>query len=77
MLTGLVYSNSGRIASAYRANEKWRQDKARADRLAAWQLVLETVHPGNLGVLPPSPRVLTSKAYLLGLEWGWINDAAV
>lgn len=39
----------------------------RANRLAAFQLVIELVHPENLGALPPAPAVLTTKAWLLGL----------
>jgi hypothetical protein len=30
-------------------------------------LVLEVVHPGNLGALPPSPAVLALKGVQLGL----------
>ena len=33
----------------------------------AIELVLDNVHPGNLGPLPPSPRLLLLKAYQLGL----------
>jgi hypothetical protein len=39
----------------------------RANRLAAFQLVIELVHPDNLGALPPAPAVLTAKAWLIGL----------
>lgn len=31
------------------------------------ELVLDNVHPGNLGALPPSPRTLICKADQLGL----------
>lgn len=31
------------------------------------ELVLDAVHPGNLGALPPSPRTLIRKADQLGL----------
>ena len=34
---------------------------------ALFEVVIEHVHPGNLGDLPPSPRVLLSKGWLLGL----------
>lgn len=44
-----------------------RQAAYRATRLAAFQLVIEVVHPDNLGALPPSPAVLEAKAWLLGL----------
>ena len=32
-----------------------------------FELVLEHVHAGNLGALPPSPEVLTWKAVQIGL----------
>lgn len=67
MLAHLTYSGSSRIASAVRMRAADERRRAAADRLAAFQLVLECVHPGNLGPLPPSPRVLAGKAYLLGL----------
>ena len=43
---------------------------------AAMELVVECVHPGNLGALPPSPKVLVAKAHQLGLltaeeAWGF------
>lgn len=44
------------------------QQSNRAELLAGYALVLECVHPANLGVLPPSPKVLFSKMLLLGLE---------
>lgn len=31
------------------------------------QLVLEAVHPGHLGALPPAPAVLLAKARQIGL----------
>lgn len=40
---------------------------ARAERLAKFQVVIESVHPGHFDQLPPSPKELESKAYLLGL----------
>lgn len=43
------------------------------DQEAAIELVLEAVHPGNQGALPPSPQHLLWKAHQLGLlasgEW--------
>jgi hypothetical protein len=41
--------------------------KAKAERLAKFQIVIESVHPGHFDQLPPSPNALESKAYLLGL----------
>lgn len=32
-----------------------------------FELVLSSVHPGNLGPLPPSPKVLTNKGVQIGL----------
>lgn len=37
------------------------------DFLAVAEIVLESVHPGNLGPLPPSPELIIHKARLLGL----------
>lgn len=34
---------------------------------SVYETVVETVHPGNLGPLPPSPEVLLNKALHLGL----------
>ena len=53
--------------SVYRMSVKRAEDKRKANELAAMQLVIECVHPLNLGMLPPSPRVLLNKAWLLGL----------
>ena len=49
--------------------DPWRRRAARerAEELVAFQLVLEHVHPGNLGALPPSPDMLRWKARQLGL----------
>lgn len=46
----------------------WRAKQARRAALNEVALVvLDLVHPGNLGPLPPSPQVLVNKAYALGL----------
>lgn len=37
----------------------------------AIECVLDCVHPGNLGPLPPSPDLLLSKAIQLGLTDKW------
>lgn len=44
-----------------------RLEEARQEFAALAELVLEAVHPGNLGVLPPSPDVLRWKARQIGL----------
>jgi len=31
------------------------------------QIVLEHIHPGNLGALPPSPDLIAHKAVVMGL----------
>lgn len=67
MLSHLTYSGHGRIASAIRMRAADERRREHADALATFELVLESVHPGNLGPLPPSPDKLRSKAYLLGL----------
>lgn len=41
--------------------------KAREEFAALAELVLEAVHPGNLGALPPSPNMLRYKARQIGL----------
>ena len=51
---------------AYRSAMRRQQYQA-AERSAAIELVLEVVHPGNLGDLPPSRDFLIAKAYQLGL----------
>lgn len=38
-----------------------------ADERAAFQIVMDAVHPSNLGYLPPSPATLLFKARILGL----------
>lgn len=38
-----------------------------ADQLAAIELVISHVHPGNLGALPPAPDMLLYKARQIGL----------
>ena len=38
------------------------------DRAVAWELVIEHCHPSHLGELPPSPKMLDHKAWLLGLQ---------
>ena len=49
-------------------NSRARHEQAiRASFPLVAELVLDAVHPGNLGALPPSPRVLIRKADQLGL----------
>ena len=38
------------------------------DRAVAWELVIEHCHPSHLGELPPSPKMLDHKAWLVGLQ---------
>ena len=38
------------------------------ERAVAWLIVLEHCHPSQLGELPPSPKMLDQKAWLLGLQ---------
>ena len=44
-----------------------REHKERQDFLALADLILEVVHPGNLGPLQPSPETNRYKARLMGL----------
>jgi hypothetical protein len=50
-----------------------RRPSLTRDQAVAIALVLEAVHPGNLGPLPPSPQHLLWKAHQIGLlssgEW--------
>lgn len=58
-----------RCFAAERANARWVFNTEYADA------VLDLVHPGNLGPLPPSPYRVFSKARDLGLvapEHEWI-----
>lgn len=41
--------------------------RARQDFLVVAEIVIECVHPGNLGHLPPSPVVISLKARQIGL----------
>ena len=57
-----------RVAAARRATARWVFDTEYADA------ILDLIHPGNLGPLPPSPYRVFSKALDLGLvaekhEW--------
>ena len=45
---------------AQRSNMWWRQRKIAS-------VVVELIHPGNLGPLPPSPKKCVQKAWDLGL----------
>lgn len=52
-----------------RANARWVFDRYYA-------CMVDLVHPGNLGALPPSPRTIAYKASFLGLMDGdhlWIT----
>ena len=50
------------------ANSRARHERAIHESFAlVAELVLDAVHPGNLGALPPSPRTLIRKAEQLGL----------
>ena len=55
------------IAEAYRINQRCIRDAARVEAAEVAALVIECVHPGNLGCLPPSPRWLVYKAAQIGL----------
>ena len=65
MISGLSYGSAtgGSLAYpiSYRHRPRWNFNQA---NLA---IVLELVHPGNLGTLPPSPFLLASKGEQMGL----------
>ena len=47
--------------------DMWRARKKAEEEAVAMQLVLEHCHPTHLGELPPSPKKLLDKAFLLDL----------
>ena len=51
----------------YRMSVRRARDNARSTVCVVAELVLEAVHPGNLGDLPPAPRTLIYEAELIGL----------
>ena len=53
--------------SLYRMSVRRARDDARSTVCTVAELVLEAVHPANLGALPPAPRTLTYKAAQIGL----------
>lgn len=57
MLSTLTYSGHRRTTVAYR--KVWHHPTL--------ELILEFVHPGNLGALPPSPDVVAWKGVQIGL----------
>jgi hypothetical protein len=58
-LSGLSYGHSIASPHRYRCKRVWDS--------RALACVLEFVHPGNLGELPPDPYVIACKACLMGL----------
>lgn len=53
--------------STYRMNVRRARDKARSTICMVAELVLDAVHPANLGALPPAPSTLVYKAAQIGL----------
>ena len=52
------------------SNHMMRQRAYEQAQISAMQeLVMESVHPGNFPVLPPSPGDLSSKARMIGIHW--------
>lgn len=43
--------------------------KKREEYKAMQSLVLESVHPGHFSALPPSPKEIEGKAWLLGIKY--------
>jgi hypothetical protein len=60
-LSGLSYANTGSIAYPLRTRSKQIVDTEVA------RVVLDLIHPGNLGVLPPSPSMLAHKGEQIGV----------
>lgn len=61
MLAGLSYAHTGSLAYPRRYAYK---RVPRQDRLV---VILDLVHPGNLGALPPSPSMLAYKGEQIGV----------
>ncbi len=53
--------------SLYRMNVRRARDNARSTICMIAELVLDAVHPANLGALPPTPHTLVYKAAQIGL----------
>ena len=60
-IPGLAYPHTGSLAYPRRTRSKLVHDNS---MLA---VVLELVHPGNLGALPPSPSLLAYKGEQMGI----------
>lgn len=64
------YSHADHISRCQAANRA--NNLSRFNEVAG--MVLELVHPGNLGPLPPSPGVVKAKAVELGLcKWSYFD----
>lgn len=53
--------------SLYLMNARRARDNARSTICMIAELVLDAVHPANLGALPPTPYTLVYKAAQIGL----------
>lgn len=54
-------------AEQYRTGAHRAKQAAREVLALAFEIVIDHVHPANLGALPPSPSVLQNKALDLGI----------
>ena len=64
------YSHAEYVSWCKAANRAYNM--ARFNEVAG--MVLELVHPGNLGPLPPSPGAVKAKAVELGLcKWSYFD----
>jgi hypothetical protein len=60
-LSGLSYANTGSLAYPLRTRSK---EVVNTEVACA---ILDLIHPGNLGVLPPSPSMLAYKGEQIGV----------
>lgn len=61
-------ANSRERHYSYYLRAVQEEKRKEEERVVAWGIVLEHCHPSHLGELPPSPKMLDHKAWLLGLQ---------
>jgi hypothetical protein len=62
-----AYAHGCKMRNQHSNSVDARRHRYTADEVAAIELTIGHVHPGNLGVLPPSRETLLDKARYIGL----------